>query len=225
MENKSINTKSWGIGFGIAVYIGVVFLALAFNVGMMRERFTGLLQLVAVLGMVGVALNAFALPLSLHSWAVDGGHRVVAIVGYVVDILAMMINAVASFAHYIGDAPAWVDAYMPYTPAAIMLPIATWALLFVFDPGNQAVVALQRSRQSFKVSVIKKAADFLNTEAGEELVAQVAADLATKEFNRTRFYSKPEELPTPISLEHAERKVFEEAVEALNPTNPPSVSK
>lgn len=223
--NNKVDTKSWGIGLGVAVYVGVVLLALSFNVGLMNDRFSGLLLLVANIGMIAVALNAFALPLALHGWAVDGPHRSVAIGGYILDILAMIINAVASFSHYMGDAPAWVESYLPYTPAAIMLPIVTWALLFIVDPGNKALVAMEKAKQSFKVGVINKAAEFLETEGGEEVIAQVAATLATKEFNHNRFFARPDDLPTAVNLRSAEKHVYEEALEALDPTQPPSKKK
>ncbi len=171
---------------GGLVYAGVivvaVLLTVQFIVGILPPAAYGLRALMTV-GVVLVGLNAVALPLALHYWAVEGFHRGLAIVFYVGDMLILGVNMVTAFSTLSGHAPEWVTQYEPYSVGMLVFALASWGILKIADPGERAALKLAKAQANFRVKAIEKAAEYLDTIEGEQAIAQAAGELVPELFN------------------------------------------
>lgn len=171
--------KKAALVFGGLVYLGVVLLFLSFYESLMADQFEGLLGTVARIGAFLVALNSIALPLALHFWTQDYGHRAAGIVFYCLDIILMVLNVIAAASSTGTDIPAWVESYKVYAPASIVVVLAGWAVLFMFDPGQKALADLQKAIVKAQVDIIDVMTKYIQSEKGQiEIVAPFAQKLA-----------------------------------------------
>ncbi len=200
MDNKSIVNFQTGrkvaLIMGGVVYFGVVLLFLVFFQSLMADRFTGLMKVTAQFGAVLVALNALALPVALHYYAVTGPHKGVGIAFYALDILFMGLNVVVAANPDVSALPVLLQKYSEYAPASIILTILGWAVLFMVDPGQRALVKLAESIVNAQAEIVKEAAAYVSSDAGQNAVVRpFAAKLAGKVFNERSLLGNPEALP------------------------------
>lgn len=189
MNEKNIERfeagKKIAIALGGAVYVGVVILFLVFYEKLMSSQFEGLLRVFANIGAFLVALNSIALPLALHFWAVEGKHKATAIVFYAGDILIMGLNVLA--AANLNNASGWLADYQGYAPASIVYVLAGWAILFMTDPGQRALVRLQGAILDAQVELVKRATEHIQSDEGiENIIVPFASKLAGLVFNQRR---------------------------------------
>lgn len=164
---------------GGLVYLGVVLLFVSFYETLMAGRFDGFLGVIARIGAFLVAANSIALPLALHFWTVTGWHRAVGILFYAGDIILMSLNVIASAATP-ETAPEWVVNWINYSPASIIFVLIGWAVLFMFDPGQQAIVSLQEVITQAKVDIVNSIRAYVKSPEGKrEIVQPYASAMAT----------------------------------------------
>lgn len=192
-ENYSTGKKATYI-LGGMVYVGVIVIATVltsmFVTGILPEDAYGLRVLIT-LGVVAVGLNAFALPVGLHYWAVDGWHRRLAIFFYALDMLILAVNLITAFATLSGNPPAWVLSYAPYSVGMLVFALAAWGILKIVDPGEQANLEIIKAQQTFKVKAIRQAVSFLDSQEGREEVARAASTLIPELFNASELKTAP----------------------------------
>jgi hypothetical protein len=172
------NGRKAALVLGASVYLGVVIIAtsltISFVIGVLSAD-AHLLRGILTIGVILVGLNSIALPVALHFWAISGLHRASAIGLYGLDMVILAFNLVTSYSTLSGRAPAWVASYAPYSVGMFVVALATWAVLFVTDPGERARVAAEKAREQFRVSAILKAAAFLETVEGQAAIGEEAA--------------------------------------------------
>lgn len=169
---------------GGAVYVGVVLLFLAFYETLMTAQFDGLLKTVARVGAFLVAANAIALPVALHYWTVTKGHKLAAVVFYAGDILLMGMNVLAASSLHSGSIPEWLQAYSQYAPASIVFVLFGWAILYMTDPGQRALISLNEAITDAQVTIVKRAAEHVRSDEGTQTIIEpFAGKLAARIFN------------------------------------------
>jgi hypothetical protein len=188
------NGKLATLILGGIVYLGVIVVAtvltIMFVTGILPADAYGL-RLLITLGVIMVGLNAVALPVALHYWAVSGFHRALAIAFYAADMLILAVNMVTSFSTISGHAPAWVVNYEPYSVGMLVFALASWGILKIADPGERAALKLARAQADFQVKAIEKAAAYLDSLEGEQAVAQAAGELIPDLFNAANIRKRP----------------------------------
>ena len=181
------NGRNVALAFGALVYLGVVLLFLSFYESLMADQFEGWMGIVARIGAFLVALNSIALPLALHFWTQEDGHRNVGIVFYTADIILMVLNVIAAASSTAAHIPPWVESYKTYAPASIVVVLAGWAVLFMFDPGQKALARLQKAIGQAQVDIINLMSEYVASEKGQaEIVAPFARKLAQQVLSENR---------------------------------------
>ena len=204
MNDKQVKNfqtgKAIALWMGGAVYAGVVLLFLAFFQNLMADQFTGFLQIVARVGAVLVALNALALPVALHYWTVTSGHKAAGIVFYSLDIILMALNTLAAANMHNGNIAEWLKQYTEYAPASVIFTLFGWAVLFMTDPGQRALIKLSEAITSAQVTIVKRAAEFVASDEGvDNVIVPFAGKLAAKVFNERGLIGTSRTLPvTPL---------------------------
>lgn len=218
--------KTIALWLGGAVYVGVVLLFLAFFQNLMAEQFTGFLKLVARIGAVLVALNALALPVALHYWTVTPGHKFVAVVFYALDIILMALNTLAAANMHNGAIPEWLQNYTEYAPASVVFTLFGWAVLYMTDPGQRALINLTEAITSAQVTIVKRAAEFVKSDEGmDSVIVPFAAKLAAKVFNERGMIGTsralpvtPEVTPNDLGIDEVVRRVVEQMSRGVSVT-------
>jgi hypothetical protein len=222
-NDNSSNGKTMAYVLGGAVYLGVVILTVAltinFVVGILPAE-AYFMRGVMSMGVVLIGLNSIALPVALHYWAVSGWHRGTAIALYALDMLIMAFNLITSFSTLLGNAPAWVLSYEPYSVAMFIFALATWGILWMTDPGEKARVAKHQARQAFEVKAILKAATFLDSEEGMQAIADEARRLLPDIISPTTKRIERWGVSVPVSPERKDLPY--QSVVDVNPNLPVS---
>lgn len=176
--------KTLALWLGGAVYVGVVLLFLAFYETLMTAQFDGLLKTVARIGAFLVAANAIALPVALHYWTVTKWHKIAAVIFYGGDILLMGLNVLAASGLNTGNVPTWLQVYSEYAPASIVFVLFGWAILYMTDPGQRALISLSEAITDAQVTIVKRAAEHVRSDEGTQTIVEpFAGKLAARIFN------------------------------------------
>lgn len=200
------NGKTLALWLGGAVYAGVVLLFVSFYENLMADRFEGLLQVFARIGAFLVSANAIALPVALHYWTVTKWHKVAGIIFYSGDILLMSLNVLA--AANVESAPPWLEAYQTFAPATIIFVLAGWAVLFMTDPGQRALVGLSEAIINAQVSIVSRASEYVNSDDGiQNVIEPFAGRLAGKVFNERSLIGSHRAVPASESDTNTENGV------------------
>lgn len=215
--------KKVALVFGGLVYLGVVLLFLSFYESLMADQFEGLLGTVARIGAFLVALNSIALPLALHFWTQEYSHRAAGIVFYCLDIILMILNVIAAASSTGADTPAWVESYKVYAPASIVVVLAGWAVLFMFDPGQKALGDLQKAIVKAQVDIIGVMTRYIQSDKGQtEIVAPFAQKLAQEVLSENNLIGTNSLsntiTATPVATPPAQSQVVSQ------PATPPTAS-
>lgn len=179
---------------GGLVYLGVVLLFVSFYETLMAHRFEGFLGVIARIGAFLVAANSIALPLALHFWTVTGWHKVVGIAFYAGDIILMSLNVIASAASP-ENAPLWIVQWVNYSPASIIFVLVGWAVLFMFDPGQQAIVKLEEVITQAKIDIVNSIRTYVKSPEGKkEIVTPYASQMAQSVLSEQNLLGTPTQL-------------------------------
>lgn len=203
MNEKAVNDfengRAWAIRIGVAVYIGVVLLFLAFYETLMVRQFAGnaVFVWIARVGSLLVSANSIALPLAMHFWTVARSHKITAIVFYAGDIILMALNVLSAVDS--AAMPAWVIAYRAYAPASIIYVLFGWAMLFITDPGQRALVDLQESILAAQITILKRVNEHLQSDEGvAKVITPVSQKLAARIFNERKLIGEHRPLPANL---------------------------
>jgi hypothetical protein len=212
------NGKTLALWLGGAVYVGVVLLFLAFYETLMTAQFTGLLKTVARVGAFLVTANAIALPVALHYWTVTKWHKIAAIIFYGGDILLMGFNVLA--ATMTDNPPAWVAVYAGYAPVSIVYVLFGWAVLYMADPAQRALIALSEAMTDAQVAIVKRTAEHVQSDEGtSSIIEPFAAKLAARIFNERSLTGTARALP--IEGDEAISQIVNRVVSQMRENNIP----
>jgi len=157
--------------FGWVLYVAGVLMALShvFNlVGLgVAPEFRWLAY--ASAGLIG--FNALALPYALHVWAVDGWHKGTAIIFYIADLIALLVNTWADWNYVRGSNEELVKSYLDgAAPFTFLLVLITWAALIALDPERRNETRRFKRTQAHDLAV---------EDANHKLImAELAVELA-----------------------------------------------
>ena len=141
-------------GMAWASYIGAVLFSDVMFVVMMWDYFPS-----ATLGIVGIALSAFAifgsvalsisaigLPLAMHHWTSPGKQFWAAIMFWVVDVLALVANIVVAVGIKNPNGTfEWIRSAADFTPAMPVLAVIGWGIIFLLDDEQMMRQALREA--------------------------------------------------------------------------------
>ena len=194
-EEESMNGgKKTAMILGGIVYGGVIIVAVLltsmFITGIL-DADAYLLRALMTVGVVAIGINAIALPLALHFWAVEGAHRGAAITFYALDMCVIGLNIITSFSTLRGDAPAWVEQYAPYSVGMFVFALVTWGILYMLDPGARAKLELRKAHERFSLNAFKQATSYLDSAEGHAEIAKAAGYLIPQLFDAERMRNVP----------------------------------
>lgn len=194
-EENSKNGVTAVYVLGGIVYIGVIVVATVltwmFITGILQQDQYGL-KILLTIGVIAIGLNAIAMPVALHFWAVEGKHRGAAIGFYVLDMVILAVNMAVSFSTLRGSPPVWVTQYEPYSVSMFIFALAAWGILLMLDPGQKAGLELKKASQKFRVDAIKSASSYLESQEGKAAIATAANNLIPALFDPDKIMKKPQ---------------------------------
>ena len=192
MDQKSEYQKgrAGAMAFGGVVYVGVVFAATTLFISFVLTAFPAdayLSRFVMTAAGLLIGTSMVAFPYTLHTWAISGSHRMIAIVLYYGEMAIIAINTIVSFAallyKYTGaDLPGWVLWYEPFSIGSIVYTLFAWGTLFLTDPSAQAKARELEAEQRFNTLVAEKEHQYLDSIEGEEAIIRAANAKIEKKF-------------------------------------------
>ncbi len=162
---------------GAVVYGDIQFLSI------MNKAFPidGVLRALAMAGAVMTAASALTLPLALHWWFAPGLQFLWGIVFWVLDILALGLNAILAYQIAEGHVDPLLATWQTFSPATPLLAVIGWGLAFLLDPSQKA----RHARAEMEADQIDTYAEQMRQAAKSDEVYQeilTAAKLHAREF-------------------------------------------
>jgi len=141
----------------------------------------GVLRALAMAGAVMTAASALTLPLALHWWFSPGLQFLWGIAFWVLDILALGLNAILAYQIAIGKVDPMLATWQMISPATPLLAVIGWGLAFLLDPSHKerhAIAEMQADQIDTYAEQMRQAAK------SEEVYAEIlaAAKLQAREF-------------------------------------------
>lgn len=207
------------------VYIGAIVYGDVMFIGTVQVAFpSGFLGAVATAGAVVVGVSAIILPLAIHFWFSPGLQFVWGIVFWVLDILALSMNAILAHALATHLQDAWINQWANLSPATPMLVILGWGIAYLFDPSHKlrhAQLELEADQIDAYTQQLKQAA--LSGTVAQEIDAgaraAAAATVSHLVGKRIRVQSEPKSEPKPeVSGTKSHVPEFEEIAAMTTPT-------
>ncbi len=122
----------------------------------------GILQALAYAGAVVTAISALVLPIALHWWFSPGLQFVWGMIYWFVDIAALGMNSILSYALSTGGTlDSFLMVWQMIAPATPMLAVVGWGLAFILDPSHKvrhAVSEMEADQIDTYADEMKKAA-------------------------------------------------------------------
>lgn len=136
--------------FGILIYIlGIIYAGSHVFSWVNVTLPDGALRIMGYLGSLAVILNAAALPLAIHEWALERTHRLAAVGFYILDLLLIAGFVWADTNLNRGVSLELADQYMMYvSPITFLNALVTWGVLFVLDPKNRVAYQVRKQMQA-----------------------------------------------------------------------------
>lgn len=166
--------KKLVVWLGMAVYVMVLFLTVAHNLNLIGSAVNENLRWIAYVGVAALELNAIALPLALHYWAVSGLHHGATMAFYVVDLIILFANStVDSGLVANGNLPPWGTWYLDnFAQSSPLIALFMWAILFMLDPTSQSKEKVKRMVSHAQLSAIQSAQQYLTSQDFQNKVEQ-----------------------------------------------------
>ena len=191
--------RAGAMAFGGVVYVGVVFAATTLFISFVLTAFPSDAYLTRfVMGAAGLLIGAsmIAFPIALHTWAISGTHRMIAIALYYGEMAIIALNTIISFAallyKYAGtEMPGWMSWYEPFSIGSIIYTLFAWGTLFLTDPSGQAKAKQLEAEQKFDALVAQKEFEYLDSIEGEEAVIAAANKKIEKKYVAAGDSGKP----------------------------------
>jgi hypothetical protein len=141
----------------------------------------GILRALAMAGAVMTAVSALTLPLALHWWFSPGLQFLWGIAFWVLDILALGLNAILAYQIAVGKVDPMLATWQMISPATPLLAVVGWGLAFLLDPSHKerhAIAEMQAGQIDTYAEQMRQAS------RSEEVYAEilVAAKLQAREF-------------------------------------------
>ena len=192
------------IAFGGVVYVGVVLAATTLFISFVLTAFPENAYLTRfVMTAAGLLIGAsmIAFPYALHTWAISGSHRMIAIGLYYGEMAIIALNTIVSFAallyKYAGTAlPGWIAWYEPFSIGSIVYTLFAWGTLFLTDPSAKAKAKQLEAEQKFEDLVSQKEFEYLETIEGEEAVIAAANKKIERKYIAAGESGKPKHFGT-----------------------------
>ncbi len=119
-------------------YCGAVIYGDIMFISVMHEAFpSGIMGTLATAGAIMTAVSAITLPLALHYWFSPGLQFVWGIIFWLIDVLALAMNAILAYAIATGKADPWVLQWGDLSPATPLLAVFGWGIAFMLDPSHK----------------------------------------------------------------------------------------
>lgn len=97
----------------------------------------GVLRALAVAGAVMTAASALTLPLALHWWFSPGLQFLWGIAFWILDILALGLNAILAYQIAVGKVDPMLATWQMISPATPLLAVVGWGLAFLLDRSHK----------------------------------------------------------------------------------------
>ena len=185
--------------FGGAVYVGVVLAATTLFISFILTAFPSDAYFSRfVMGVAGLLIGAsmLAFPVALHTWAVGGTHRNVAIGLYYGEMFIVALNSIVSFASLLAkysgyEVPEWIGLYEPFTILSIVYTLGAWGTIFQLDPMAKSRHIEREAEQKFNQKVAAKRMEFLDSLEGEDAVMRAAQAQIDQRYGADKFSNEP----------------------------------
>lgn len=181
--------------FGAIVYVGVVLAATTLYISFVLTAFpvnAYFSRIVMVLAGLLVGASMVAFPIALHSWMVEKRHRLIATGLYYGEMVLIMVNTVVSFMKLLsvntGYAMSeWAILYEPLSIGSIIYTLFAWGTVFLSDPEHNRTQMEREADDRFFRKLASKQLDFVDSQAGEDLVLQIATARAYDKYHPDNF--------------------------------------
>ena len=193
--------KKFVVWLGMGVYVMVLFLTVAHNLNLIGSAVNQDLRWIAYVGVAALELNAIALPLALHYWAVSGLHRGATMAFYVIDLLILFANSTVD-ANLVanGTLPPWGEWYLNnFAQASPLMALFMWAALFMLDPTSQSKDRVKRMIAHAQLSAIQSAQTYLTSQDFQDRVEQYGDTIAQSVVETAFKTEKRKQLPKPTT--------------------------
>jgi len=141
----------------------------------------GIMRALAMAGAVMTAVSALTLPIALHWWFAPGLQFLWGIGFWVLDILALGLNAILAYQIAMGSLDPMMYTWQMLSPATPMLAVIGWGLVFLLDPSHKeraAIAEMQADQIETYAEQMRQAAK--SDEVYQEILQ--AAKLQAREF-------------------------------------------
>lgn len=177
-EKSRNNARS----FGAVVYVGGMLAATVLFISFVLTAFPEnayLSRVIMTMAGVAVGLSMLAFPVAMHNWVVTKEHRKVGTFLYYGELALISVNTIVAFTTLIAKnggaaAPEWAILYEPFSVLSILYTVAAWGTLFLLDPQHKEFAADQQNNAELQEQTAKIKSDFLKTEEGMRLAAEMA---------------------------------------------------
>jgi hypothetical protein len=167
----------------VIVYIGMVGYTALHNWSLLTRGLASDKALLAAVGIVGLEINAVALPLALHFWFYSPLQRTVGLAFYGLDIALVIFNVIVDYATVTAEAlPAWLVAYLLYVvPATPIIAAVGWSFLWLLDPGQRERAMIETmkaaTREKLADKILESARDADLNSFAESVAQTMASDI------------------------------------------------
>jgi magnesium-transporting ATPase (P-type) len=164
--------------FGGIVYTGgtiaatILFMTFVLSAFEPDQYLTRIIMIIASLA-VGSSMLAF--PVAMHNWIVTKDHRFWGTILYYGEMVLIAVNTVVSFIMLLGMDIPWAKQYEPFSVASIIYTVFAWGTIFLIDPQHKEYADEQDNETDRRKSVEAIKKQFIKTEEGRTLIAQMAA--------------------------------------------------
>lgn len=188
-QTKFEKGRTSAMAFGGLVYVGVVLAATTLFISFVLSAFPTdayFSRFVMVIGGLMIGGSMLAFPVTLHTWAISGNHRMITVALYYGEMAIIAINTIVSFAallyKYAGATmPAWIQWYEPFSIASIIFTLFAWGTIFLTDPTAKAKEKQLQAEQNFHAKVADRMIEYLDTIEGENAILEAAnAEIADR---------------------------------------------
>ena len=199
--NESFDTndgKKWVVSFGAIIYVLVLTLTAAHNWNLIASAVSPDIRWIAILGVIALELNAIAMPLVLHYWALDGSHRNAALVFYAIDLAILFANSYVdarNVTNGIQTMPVWAKLYFnDFAQVSPLVVAFMWAVLYSLDPSKRAQEKVKQVKQRIQMIALSRAEGVLLSgkydRTIEERATQIGDFILDKAFQSGTFRRK-----------------------------------
>jgi len=184
-------------------YAGAVMYGDIMFITVMHNAFpVGIMGTLATAGAIMTAVSAITLPLALHYWFAPGLQFVWGIIFWLLDVVALSLNAMLAYAVATGILDSTLTQWQVISPATPLLAVVGWGLVFLLDPENK----LRHAQAELEADLIDIHATQLRQAAKGQTVADTittgaqaaAADTAAKLTGHLASSAAPPILPATV---------------------------